>query len=501
MFNLKLIPTTLVTPYKDILELDIFGYSTEEREIDLSLKIENNYKTFTIKLYPNRINRISINIDNLCNKETCEIYAFSEGKILDVASYFTNITNDVERIVALVWHNHQAPGKYPNNKYKYIWSIIYTIRDILHPYGKGPYTYHTQILERYENYKATFNLSPSLLEQWINLIENGIFYEGGFISKDSLEARIVSETLEKYKKAYNRGQIDILTSVYAHTILGYLLEKNLDDILIKEIEYGMEITKSVFKREPKGIWTSEMASNMNLVSIYKNLGLEYTILDSRCHLQGKYSNLKPYIVKNKDSEIFVFFRDTELSNILSFDNNFPSELESIKKAYDFTYLILNRLKNGGVLTIALDGENWIIFSKKPPLVALFYDSLINNLVKLQKGNYLRMSNLLEILKTYPNPDEIHEIPTTSWLCSWGKWCNEKEEQKKYWKIAFDLYQRYLKIKEYLDYEKRKEIEYSFWHIFDSDYWWSDFWDEELILSWIKYVEDKLNNTLHFYLKT
>ncbi|MEM4732833.1 MAG: glycoside hydrolase family 57 protein [Desulfurococcaceae archaeon] len=424
------------------------------------------------------------------------------SKVVDRARYIVLSEQDslVERRLAFVWHHHQAPNYLPDGTYYYSWAFTHVYNDELAPYGKGPYHYHALMLEKYRDYRCTYNLSPSLLHQWEDAIENGIKLRDRYIPRDSPEVELIKETLELYRKAVHSSQVEVLTSMYAHSIAGYLVEYlGAEDIVKEEVEYGIEVTRRIIGVEPRGVWTPEMAFTMKLVDVYSDLGLEYTVLDAKCHLEkskGDVSgHLEPYLVRGGRGELVVFFRDTELSNHVSFKNNFKSSIHAWKSAYNFVYEVTSRLHTGGTLTIALDGENWMIFSKKPPLTAVFYDRMLNILHSLQEAGYLRTVTLREVLSEVEPKRVLKWVPTTTWLCGFSKWHGEVKEHDLYWARAKRVYEA---IRSYEEKHGRNEdsrkARWALWHALDSDYWWAEFWEPTLINTWLNKAEKHLADT-------
>ena len=427
-----------------------------------------------------------------------ELVLRSGGDVLDRVRFrVVDTVNTTRRFLALVWHHHQAPNYLPNNVYHALWAFIHTYSDELAPYSKGPYYYHAVVLDKHREYKCTYNLSPSLLAQWADLVERGIKHEGGFIDSKSPQAEIVRETLKLYRESARRGQIDVLTSMYAHSIAGYLIEYlGAEDVVREEVEYGIEITRRVMGIEPRGVWTPEMAFHIKLIDIYSDLGLEYTVLDDKCHLEKSTGNrgghLEPYTVKGERGSLTVFFRDHEISDVLGFKNNFKSELHAEKSAYDVVARIIDRLLSGGVLVIALDGENWMIFSRKPPLTAYFYEKFVSLLEKCQKLGYLELATLRDLARKVPAKRVLSNVPTTSWLCSFTKWHGEIREHSVYWERAKRLHRA---LREYEARRGKDEISrkarWALWHALDSDYWWAEFWNPRVIDAWFRVVEELL----------
>ncbi len=420
-------------------------------------------------------------------------------KVVDETKYYVGEPSSKPLYFTIVWHNHQAPNYYPDWRIHSGWAYTYTWDEHLKPYGRGPYHYHAVILNKHPGYKATYNLSPSLLVQWLKIIEEGVIYsDGRRYSSDSEEAGIVRETLDLYRKALNNGQIDVLTSIYAHTIAGFLTDlMNMDDIIYDEIKYGLEITKKAMGDNyyAKGIWTPEMAFSMKLVSIYYDLGIEYTVLDDLHHFSNaegeKDHPYKPYLLIDPSTKkhIVVFFRDHLISDILGFKNNFHNEIHAWRNAYELSYTILSKHfeKDRDLLVLALDGENWMVFSKTPPLTAFFYDKLVIYLETLDDNSYIKLATLREIYEKMPFHNILTKIPTNSWLGTFRKWRGEIRDQEKYWIRIYSVY-RMIR-----DYERMvmgrdeysEKARWALWHALDSDYWWAEFWYPDIIDTWIR----------------
>ena len=400
-----------------------------------------------------------------------------------------------------VWHNHQAPNYTPDMRIHSPWAYTHVWENELAPYGRGAYHYHAYMLKKHAGYKATYNLSPSLLYQWVMLLERGVeFLNGRSYTRFDHEAEYISEILEIYRESLSENRIDVLTSLYAHTIAGYLVDYlDMQDIVKEEIEAGLEVTRTVFKDyTPKGIWIPEMAFSMKLIPICKDLGLEYTILDDENHLKGaegdKVDQYRPYILLDSTSRkhIFVFFRDTHLSNILGFKNNYISEIHAWRSAYEYSYLVMSKWleRKNKLLVVALDGENWLIFSKSPGYTAFFFDKIIEYLERLDASGYIKQAHLREILETLPVNNVIYNIPTNSWLGTFKKWNGEIKEHRNYWIKSMEVY---AKIKCYENMirgkdDKSTRARWALWHALDSDYWWAEFWYPSIISTWLEYAE-------------
>lgn len=437
--------------------------------------------------------------------------ALINDEVVDEAEYLV-ISSDLRKspYFTIVWHNHQAPNYMPNWKIHSPWAYVYVWGGYLAPYGYGPYHYHAKLLDLKKSFKSTYNLSPSLLAQWLMAVERGVEYlSGEQYDPESFNVRMVSETLTLYREALVRSQIDVLTSVYAHTIAGYLLDwLKASDIVSEELSYGKSVTVKAFGPGyvPLGAWTPEMCFSMGLVPIYASSGIEYTVLDEEYHFNAsigdKGTYREPYIALNTitGDHLVVFFRDTELSNTLSFKNDFLTELHAWRNAYQFSYIVARRALDPltKVLVLALDGENWMVFSRNPPLTAYFLDKLTDYLVTLNSEGVLKLSNLREMFEEVPCRRVLKYIPTNSWLGSSRKWRGEKEGHEGYWLRVAKTY-RALKVYEEAIGARSDEstkVRWALWHALDSDYWWAEFWSPPIIDVWLREAESTVTSLLH-----
>ena len=434
---------------------------------------------------------------------------YLDSTVVDEVAYITADPSSRRPVkVAFVWHNHQAPNYDPAGRYHADWAFSYVYKDILKPYGRGPYHYHTVLLENHPSYHATFNLSPSLLYQWDMAVKGRVvFKDGRVLPRESDEVKLVEETLKSYIEFAREGRIDVLTSVYAHTILGFLTDVlDAPDVVAEEVAYGVKVSKEVLAGyEPLGFWTPEMAFSMKLVKILQDNGLEYTVLDDANHFyysEGERgTHYEPYILLDPStrSHITVFFRDSYLSNVLSFQNNFVSELHAWRNAYEFAYMVAGKWleKAAKIVTVALDGENWMAFSKNPPLTAYFSDRLLLYLEALSDFNFIKTTHLREALEEVPARRVLTNIPTNTWLGTFNKWRGEVAEQEKHWTRvaeALRLLRAYENMIQGRD-SYSASARYALWHALDSDYWWSEFWSPGVINAWLdeayRVLQDRL----------
>ncbi|RLE94666.1 MAG: hypothetical protein DRN04_02935 [Thermoprotei archaeon] len=394
-----------------------------------------------------------------------------------------------------VFHNHQAINKHPNGVYHGSWAFTHTWEDEFKPYYLGGvYFLHTFLLRRLP-VRTCFNLSPSLLVQWRELLEKGVLLEFGsyveYISPESKRAQIVKGTLNSYKRLCEENVVEVFSSFFAHPIAGFIIDYyGWLDIIEKEIKLGAKTTEDILGVKARGFWLPELFFSMRLIPLISKYGFEYTILDALNHFVeargDKGTPYEPYRVRYNGEEIVVFFRNTELSDYLSFQVNKARNLQEAEAvAREYVLKILKTMigSEDKVVTVALDGENWMILPQPSPEAAVAYEKILTYILSCEKKGYFRTILAKEVANLAER--ELTKIPTTTWLGSIAKWTSEKHSiQSKLWSLAERGYS-YFKVYEEI-FDQREELSYLVYcmmQILDSDMYWTEFINEEHITSW------------------
>jgi len=265
------------------------------------------------------------------------------------------------------------------------------------------------------------------------------------------QLEIMGTVIEKHKKLWESGKVELITSPFYHPILPILIEKGWKDDAFGQIQRGLEYFQQLFGRKPQGLWPSEQAVDNELVPMLKDSGINWIVTDKSI-LQmagvdtGNYKNImKPYRVTNGNSDLIVFFRDTDLSDRIGFKYSTMSAESAVE---DFISRLheLQHLNDSGkaVITIALDGEN-------------AWEHYPNNGNDFRKLLYMTLSNdvNLELLtpsqyiSKYGVEDTLNYLPTGSWVGgSLDTWIGEKEENEAWNRVAAAR-EAFLKVKDSL----------------------------------------------------
>lgn len=504
--NLAILPNSMAYTYGDDVFIDVYVHDIHgcsDVGVELRARIVDKGGR-SIDVYRERTAAQFINSSTARAKFEFTLphntYGDSDMFITSKAVICNNIVEESLRVelfertsrlveVVIVWHHHQPPNYLPNGRYFSDYPFRWIWYNLFEPYATGgPYYVHAKIYSMFPSVKTSIHLSPSLLQQWKSAIENGYTTEdGSAVYSSDVRIEMVKETLNTLRNLASMNIIEILTSVYAHTILGYLLSRfDMESIVREELELGMRITHDIMGASAKGVWTPEMAWHNKLVEIYSSSGIEYTVLCGKSHfpraIGDKGTIYEPYEITYDRSRLKILFRDQEVSDTIGFNNNFPTESHAVKGAQA---VILKLLEKRGITTIALDGENWMIFSKYPRNTYPFLYTMYRYLDVLQKKGFIRVSTLGEVIRNAAQPRKLMYIPATSWLNGFYKWDGEIHEQRVLWyevSKVYDIIQLYKTLSK--DEANLKSALWSFYHVLDSDYWWAEFWNPRIIRAWL-----------------
>lgn len=239
----------------------------------------------------------------------------------------------------------------------------------------------------------SFNFGPTLLS-WIE-----DHYPDLYVA--ILEADRIS------LKIFGHG--NAIAQIYNHQIMP--LSSKMDKKI--QVRWGKEYFKYKFKREPEGMWLSEMAVDEETLECLISEGIKFTILSphqAKISLPEKFNILKPYKWQSKiDKNKFItlFFYDREIGGKII------PELENTDKFYLRIYSRYTTTKDKEIVTIASDGENYGHHLK---MGDKYLASLINKVLKEKK---ISITNFAAFLENYSDYEIIDINEKTSWSCPHG----------------------------------------------------------------------------------
>ncbi len=412
--------------------------------------------------------------------------------------------------VAIVWHDHQAPNFYPNGTFFSDYAFSHVCSKELEPYyDEGVYAFKAQALLNNPGINVSEEISPPLLLQWEIGTSKGWIYDGNYHSPNGSCASEVRWTMETFLNLSKEGREEWLTDFYAHPISGYILSHyGWYNLMEQDLRMGENITDSFTGVRQQGMWLPEMAFTMKDVDLLNESGIRFTVLSygeyEGAHAAPGYSKpspFEPYVIEDPLTKktIIAFFRDSAISNYIAFQNNDATEQAAAESAEQVIKMIYNATNGtGGVVTIALDGENWIIDSSFPANSAYFLNVLYSLLEQEQAEGVMETVTLQQALRKVPPTQVLDYVPTGSWVdMSFAKWTTQaKSVQQPMWNELNATHSAF-KAAEVLGANASliKEAEIGLFHASDSDYYWAEYVDPGPVSAWCKYVDEVLQPIL------
>jgi alpha-amylase/alpha-mannosidase (GH57 family) len=312
-----------------------------------------------------------------------------------------------------------------------------------------------------------FNLAwfdPSFLaeEPLKGLVEKGRdFSEEDKATVFSEVRRIMAGIVPLHKDLQDKGQIEVITTPYAHPILPLLIDTKLEAVgspsaelperfsypqdAITHLEKSVEIYNAHFGQNPRGLWPGEgavaqimvpmvIASGYNWMAsgepvLAKSLGMDAFTRDTKETVQQADDLYRPYYVTNKDGEqLAVFFRDGTLSDKLGFTYSGTPGKEAAADLMQRLENIRQELKAENaegphIVSIILDGENaWEYYDNDGiEFLSSFYQML-------SESKTIKSVTPSEYLKLFPEQRTIDDLFPGAWFsANYDTWIGEKEE--------------------------------------------------------------------------
>jgi alpha-amylase/alpha-mannosidase (GH57 family) len=333
----------------------------------------------------------------------------------------------------------------------------------------------------FRDLQVWFNLAwfdPDFLaeEPLKSLVEKG----QGF-SEDDKEVlfteavRTIQGIVPLHKQMQDAGQIEVITTPYAHPILPLIYDTNLALVgnpgaempdrfsypndAIAHLQKSVEIYQAHFGQAPRGMWPGEGSVAQEIVPLVSKAGYQWMASgepvlaaslgigsftrDAHDTVQEADQLYRPYFVQGKQGEpVMIVFRDWTLSDKIGFTY---SQTPGDEAAADFVQRLENvraELKKEGatgphLVSVILDGENaWENYDNDGKV---FLNSLYQ---KLSESQTIKTVTPSEYLKMFPDQQKLDKLFPGAWFsANYDTWIGEPEE-KTAWnylgQVRFDL---------------------------------------------------------------
>jgi alpha-amylase/alpha-mannosidase (GH57 family) len=260
----------------------------------------------------------------------------------------------------------------------------------------------------------------------------------------ALRREILAGLLPSYLRLRARGLAELTTTPYYHPLLPLVFDlgsadgqalpgrpfRHPEDGQV-QLANGRAFFERIFGFKPAGLWPSEGGVSREVAAAAAAAGFRFALTDenvlwkSRPRLHAPADLFRPYLAES----LTVFFRDRELSDLLSFEYqkwpaeaavaDFAARLETRRKAAD----------ERSILVIVLDGENpWEFYPDNgvPFLRALY------SRVKALPG--FSLTSLEAYLRREPARAAVDLVPGT-WLGDFSKWVGHPAKNAAWDRLA------------------------------------------------------------------
>jgi len=296
----------------------------------------------------------------------------------------------------------------------------------------------------------------------VRLVKKGRAYSEAdkFILRNK-QLELFKAILEEYRRAAERGQIEISTSPFYHPILPLLCDAAVateshpgvrlprrpfqhPEDARDQLQAAVALHERVFGRRPAGLWPSEGSVSDEVLRLAAAEGFKWAGTDEgvlgRSLSVGFYRQpdgtvwnggelYRPHRFAAGDREISVFFRDHELSDLIGF---VYAHVDARQAAGDLHHRIRAAARSTGertaVVSVILDGENaWEFFPGNGREFLKSFYSLIAQDPELQAVTASEALALVE-------PGKLTHVVPGSWInANFDVWIGAEEDNR-----AWDL---------------------------------------------------------------
>jgi len=338
------------------------------------------------------------------------------------------------------------------------------------------------------------------------------------------EIELFNATLEEYRQAAARGQIEISTSPFYHPILPLLCDTSIaqdshpgvklpnqrfrhPEDARDQLRAALALHERVFGRRPQGLWPSEGSVSDEVLRLAAEEGFTWAATDEGVlgrskgmgffrrgdgTLQGGEELYRPHTLATGGKPISIFFRDHQLSDLIGF---VYSRMDAQTSAADLHQRIKAAGRSTGdrpaVVSVILDGENaWEYYrGNGREFLKAFYG-------RVAADPELRAVTASEALKVTEQGTLTHIVPG-SWInANFDVWIGAEEDNRA-WDLlseARDFYARSASSPQVTP-ENRSRAQQELWVAEGSDWnWWygpehSTANDEEFDLLYRKHLSN------------
>jgi len=359
----------------------------------------------------------------------------------------TSALNEEEKVYIIsnfFYANHRVISESPR------YSQLYKKRQLLKS-SKGVISSSGFTIQEIRDIEVLFNLAwfGEYTKRKDREIKSLITKDRNFTEDDkktiyNKQMEIMKRIIPLYREAFTEGKIEITTSPFYHPILPLLIDTNIASICSpdiklpsrfthpedarKQIKEGKIFAEKLLNGKIKGLWPSEGSVSDETLNMVAQEGFNF-IMTGDVILKHTLPSATPYrCYKYKDLPLYIFFRDTELSDKIAFTY---AQMDEERAVEDFISTMKRKTNgnNNPIVSVILDGENaWEYYRKNGyPFLKLLYR-------RLNEDDSITLTTPSQYLREHE--DEILPLNNDIWPGSWINadfkvWIGDEEDNKSW----------------------------------------------------------------------
>jgi alpha-amylase/alpha-mannosidase (GH57 family) len=281
-----------------------------------------------------------------------------------------------------------------------------------------------------------WQISPELHEE-LGLL--GYRAHSGFAWDDiatilSAQMTVLRRVVDAYKAIAALGN-ELFTSPFYHPILPILAARGWDADILGQVEQAQTQHAALFGQRALGVWSPEQAVSDASLALLAAAGFDWTSTDEGLLAQalGHTPSADELTTVYDCQGIDVLFRETDLSNKISFAYGNKDTAAAVADFMDELRKVYDAVEDPSqhILTVALDGENWMFMAGYPNNGRDFLRALYASLASTDWVRTMTPTEALPNIAHVP----LATVPTGSWAGDLATWSGEPEEDQAWEELA------------------------------------------------------------------
>ncbi len=302
-------------------------------------------------------------------------------------------------------------------------------------------------------------------------------------------SNFIKEILPLYKRLKEEKKIEISTTPFYHPIEPLLFDPNNavisnpstplpnNPISLKEdgilhIKKAIEYYEKEFGKKPIGFWPAEGSVSYEFLEELSKEGIIWACTDEEILYKTIKAFRKEDIYKKnrlhfKESDIYLFFRDRTLSDLIGFSYSGWDEDRAVDDFIRRLREIYEGCENSCNVNVILDGENaWEHYRNN---AFYFFDKLYKS---IEANEWIECSFFDEIVKNKEIEEhELYNLVPGSWINGDFRIWMGHEEKNRAWELIYDTKRDFEKLKGRFEKSLLEKIEKEFMIAEGSDWFW------------------------------